>query len=368
MRETLKSECFTWNIRAISVKLGLVFRINANVSRETFAKSGKKRLNDLGNGIPKNTQKTHKKTLKKQKSSQWKVKNGSEHKKTAYKNQKTVKGNEKAASKHKKKALKRYCCAFLCFARKNEVPGASMTVFLKCFTWNNQETLKVSFFDLKEIWKNCIFGAFDYLFLVRRRFFDEFCEIVLCFLYFLPLRYAKMSIDEGVFTLLRLKPLFVSRETFALRAFLAMARATEVFLLMNQKNFVFRMFSLWKHTFSRAFAVFLVLVALFDAQNSVIYTFWREFSPYFRLLRTKAIKFTLNSLTFFLDFRRFSINSWQFCAIIATTLIKNEQKKANKKLRIHDFPSATIFFLTQRAVTKLKRCKRRHIVCFFRVF
>ena len=163
-----------------------------------------------------------------------------------------------------------------------------------------------------------------------------------------------------------LKPLLFHVKHSLCVHFLAMARATEVFLLVNQKNLFFVCFY-FDNIRLAALLPFLVLIALFDAQNSVIYTFWREFSPCVRLLRTKAIKFTLNSLTFFLDFRRFSINSWQFCAIIATTLIKNEQK-ANKKLRIHDFPLATIFFLTQRAATGLKRCKRWHVVCVFVFF
>ena len=84
------------------MKLGLVFRINANVSRETFAKSGKKHLNDLSDRIPK---KTHEKHSKRKKQPMKSEKNGLELKKTVSKKQKTVKGNEKAVSKHKKKAL-----------------------------------------------------------------------------------------------------------------------------------------------------------------------------------------------------------------------------------------------------------------------
>ena len=82
-----------------------------------------------------------------------------------------------------------------------------------------------------------MFGAFDYLFLVCSRFFDEFREIVFAlFCIFHRSAAQRYRLMKAFFAFLWLKTLVVSRETFALRAFVAMARATEVFLFVNKKT------------------------------------------------------------------------------------------------------------------------------------
>ena len=193
MRETLKSKCFTWNKRAISVKLRLFRkkckRFTWNIYKEWWKTLERSQRQD--HKKKKKTQKTLRKHAKSKKTANEKRKNGLELKKKTCKKQWNCQRKRKNYLKTQKEGivalLIRFFCALQAKTASRRLDNSLFGAFhvkqsrnVGGVFWFERNMKKLHILELLII----CFGSVDV-------FFDEFCEILLRFSVFLPLRCAK---------------------------------------------------------------------------------------------------------------------------------------------------------------------------------